>query len=312
MVRQRGLRRSPRQVAGCPDGPSTASDRLPVEACLSDAILSIPLTTPFALSPDELARLLGTPLWPQVIDVRAADIRAAQPDLPAARWVADPSGAAVAALIDPARPVVIACKAGHNRSQRTAAELRARGIPASILAGGSLAWAAAGHPVLPRQAADAYGGPGRAWVTRRRPKIDRVACPWAIRRFVDPAARILFVEPDQVLAVAADTGGIAFDTPGAPIEHDGPRCSFDTLLDALGLGGFAPLAALATIVRAADTDDLAASPQAAGYLAASLGLSALCGDDDEAMLRHGSVMLDGLYAWITTARSETHSWTHRA
>jgi rhodanese-related sulfurtransferase len=279
-----------------------------VEACLSDAIHF----TPFAISPGDLARRLGTPHWPQVIDVRAADIRAIQPDLPASRWVADGSGVAVAALIDPARPVVITCKAGHNRSQRTVADLRDRGIAASILDGGSLAWAAAGHPVLPRQAADAYGGPGRVWVTRRRPKIDRVACPWLIRRFVDPQARILFVEPDQVLNVAADTGGIAFDTPGAPIEHDGPRCSFDTLLDAIGLGGFAPLAALAIIVRAADTDDLAASPQAAGYLAASLGLSALCGDDDEAMLRHGCVMLDGLYAWISTARSETHSWTHRA
>jgi rhodanese-related sulfurtransferase len=268
--------------------------------------------SPFALSPDDLARLLGSPHWPQVIDVRAADIRAGQPDLPASRWTGDGSGAAVAALIDPARPVVIACKAGHNRSQRTAAELRARGIAASILTGGSLGWAAAGHPTLPRAAADAYGGPGRVWVTRRRPKIDRVACPWLILRFLDPEARILFVEPDQVLAVAADTGGIAFDTPGAPIEHDGPRCSFDTLLDATGLAGFAPLAELALIVRAADTDDLASSPQAAGYLAASLGLSALSGDDDQAMLRHGSVMLDGLYAWIATARTETHSWTHRA
>jgi rhodanese-related sulfurtransferase len=266
----------------------------------------------FFIAPDELARLLGSPRWPQVIDVRAAEVRAAQPDLPASLWTADTSGAAVAALIDPARPVVVACKAGHNRSQRTAAELRARGIPAVVLAGGSLGWAAAGLPVLPRPAADAYGGPGRVWATRRRPKIDRVACPWLIHRFLDPEARILFVDPDQVLAVAADTGGIAFDTPGAPIEHDGPRCSFDTLLDAIGLAGFAPLAELATIVRAADTDDLSSSPQAAGYLAASLGLSALAGDDDQAMLRHGFVMLDGLYAWITAARSETHSWTHRA
>jgi hypothetical protein len=122
----------------------------------------------------------------------------------------------------------------------------------------------------------------------------------------------LFVEPAQVLDVAAETGGIAFDTPGAPIEHDGPRCSFDTLLEAAGLGGFAPLAALATIVRAADTDNLGLSPQAAGYLAASLGLSALAGDDDQAMVREGSVLLDGLYAWIARARTETHSWTHRA
>lgn len=297
-----------RPVRQPPADPSTVSDRFPVEACLHD---TTPLP-PFFIAPDELARVLGSPRWPQVVDVRAADIRATQPDLPASLWTAEPTGAAVAALIDPEQPVVVACKAGHNRSQRAVAELRCRGIPAAVLAGGSLEWARMGLPVLPRAAADAYGGPGRIWVTRRRPKIDRVACPWLIRRFLDPRARILFVDPDQVLAVAADSGGIAFDTPGAPIEHDGPRCSFDTLLDATGLASHAPLAELATMVRAADTDDLARSPQAAGYLAASLGLSALAGDDDQAMLRHGFVMLDGFYAWITTARSETHSWTNRA
>ncbi len=265
----------------------------------------------FFISPDHLAARLGTPAWPQVIDVRAASVRAVQPDLPASRWTDDPSGAAVARLIDPSLPLVIACKAGHNRSQRTAAELRAMGIGAQVLEGGSLAFAAAGHPVLPRASADRWGGTGRVWVTRRRPKIDRVACPWLIRRFVDPAASFLFVDADQVLAVAADVGGIAFDTPGAPIEHDGPRCSFDTLLEVLDLARFAPVAALATIVRAADTDDLAASPQAAGYLAVSLGLSALACDDDAQMLCHGFVILDGLYAWVTQARSETHSWTHR-
>ncbi|WP_439574127.1 chromate resistance protein ChrB domain-containing protein [Phreatobacter sp.] len=267
---------------------------------------------PFSITPDQLAAHLGTPHWPQVIDVRAADIRATQPDLPASRWVDSPDPAGWAAGLDPARPVVVACKAALNRSQRAVAALRAGGIPAMVLEGGSNAWAAAGHPVLPRAAAHAFGGPGRIWVTRRRPKIDRVACPWLIRRFLDPDAVFLFVDPPQVLEVAADVGGIAFDTPGAPIEHDGPRCSFDTLLQAVGLDGFAPLTALATIVRAADTDDLALSPQAAGYLAASLGLSALSGDDDRAMVRHGSVVLDGLYTWIIRARAETHSWTHRA
>lgn len=267
---------------------------------------------PFLMSPDELAGLLGTPGWPQVIDVRAAEVRAAQSDVPASRWMGEASGEEVATAVDPARAVVVSCKAGQNRSQRVAASLRAMGIPARVLAGGSLAFAAAGHPMVPRAAVEAYGGPGRIWVTRRKPKIDRVACPWLIRRFLDPMARILFVEPDQVLAVAADLGGIAFDAPGAPIEHDGPRCSFDTLLDAIGLDGFPPLADLAVIVRAADTDDLGSSPAAAGYLAVSLGLSALAGDDDQAMLRHGFVMLDGLYAWITRARTEAHSWMHRA
>lgn len=265
----------------------------------------------FFITPDILAATLGSPDWPQVIDVRAADVRAVQPDMPASRWSADPSGAAVAQLVDPSLPVVVACKAGHNRSQRAAAELRAMGIAARVLEGGSIAFAAAGHPMVPREAADAWGGPGRTWVTRRRPKIDRVACPWLIRRFIDPGAAFLFVEPDQVLAVAKDAAGLAFDTPGAPIEHDGPRCSFDTLLAAMGLAGFQPLQALAKIIRAADTGDLGSSPQAAGFLAICLGLSALSGDDDAAVLCHGTVVLDGLYAWQTRALTETHNWTYR-
>jgi rhodanese-related sulfurtransferase len=266
----------------------------------------------FFIKPDILAARLGRPDWPQVIDVRAADVRAAQPDLPASRWSADPSGAALARLVAPGLDVVVACKAGHNRSQRAVAELRAMGVAAQVLEGGSMAYAAAGHPMLPRKAVDAYGGSGRTSVTRRRPKVDRVACPWLIRRFIDPDATFLFVEPDQVLAVARDVGGIAFDTPGAPIEHDGPRCSFDTLLDAVGLVDVPSLQALATIIRAADTGTLAASPQAAGYLAICLGLSALSGDDDAAALRHGFVVLDGLYAWLTEARDETHTWIHRS
>jgi rhodanese-related sulfurtransferase len=267
---------------------------------------------PFLISPDVLAQSLGSASWPQVFDVRAAEVRAVQPDLPAARWIADGSGAAIAALADPSRPIVVSCKAGLNRSQGAVAELRALGLSASMLEGGSLAWEAAGYPVITRNAVDLYGGPGRAWVTRRRPKIDRVACPWLVARFLDADARFLFVDPEHVAAVATSVSGIAYDTPGVELEHDGPRCTFDVLIERLGLGADASLTALATIVRAADTDDLALSAQAAGYLAISLGLSSLAGDDDHAMLRHGFVVLDGLYAWIRKARTETHSWTSRS
>jgi hypothetical protein len=225
-----------------------------------------------------------------------------QPDLPASRWTDDPSGAAVARLIDPSLPLVIACKAGHNRSQRTAAELRAMGIGAQVLEGGSLAFAAAGHPVLPRASADRWGGTGRVWVTRRRPKIDRIACPWLIRRFIDPAASFL-VDADQVLAAAADVGG-KLTRPARRSSMTG-RGAPSTLLEVKTLPA-APVAARHD-VRAADTDDLAASPQA--YLAVSLGLSALPCDDDAQMLCHGFVIPMGF------ARGDTGPsiprWTHR-
>ena len=149
------------------------------------------------------------------------------------------------------------------------------------------------------------------WVTRHRPKIDRVACPWLIRRFLDDRAGFLFVDPDQVTNVAETDGSIAYDLPGAPFEHEGELCTFDILLREFGLGAEPHLARLAAIVRGADTDRLDLAPQAAGLLAASLGLSALAGDDDAAMLERGFVLYDGLFAWIRMASGETHNWPRR-
>ncbi|MGE5232821.1 MAG: chromate resistance protein ChrB domain-containing protein [Acidobacteriota bacterium] len=144
------------------------------------------------------------------------------------------------------------------------------------------------------------------WVTRERPKIDRVACPWLIARFIDPQAEFLFVPASEVAATAARTGAVPFDVAGVELSHDGPRCSFDAFLDKYRLEDPA-LAEIATIVRGADTARLDLAPQAAGLLAISLGLSQLFPDDHE-QLRHGFVVYDALYAWLRHAREETHTW----
>ena len=144
------------------------------------------------------------------------------------------------------------------------------------------------------------------WITRERPKIDRIACPWLVARFIDKEPEFLFVAPDQVLPVARSTGAIPFDIPGVELTHVGDDCSFDTMLKKYRLDN-APLQDLALIVRGADTDRLDLAPQSAGLLAISLGLSHTFTDDHE-MLRHGMVMYDALYAWCCHARGERHSW----
>src|SRR6266550_3682834 len=144
------------------------------------------------------------------------------------------------------------------------------------------------------------------WVTRERPKIDRVACPWLIARFIDAKAEFLFVPPGDVPRVAHEAGAIPYDVEGVELSHVGPRCSFDAFLDKYELHD--PLLdQLARIVRGADTDKLDTEPQCAGLLAISLGLSHLFLDDHE-QLRHGFVIYDALYAWLREARAERHTW----
>lgn len=145
------------------------------------------------------------------------------------------------------------------------------------------------------------------WITRARPKIDRVACPWLIARFIDREAEFIFVPPDEVLLRAQDVGAIPFDVDGAVLSHRNDRCSFDAVLDDYALTE-APLRDLAIIVRGADTDRLDLAPQAAGLLAISLGLSRLCLDDDHRMLAHGFVVYDALYEWLRYGRQEAHGW----
>jgi hypothetical protein len=146
------------------------------------------------------------------------------------------------------------------------------------------------------------------WITRERPKIDRIACPWLIARFIDREPEFLYVPTGEVLRVAAETGAIPYDIPGAELSHEGELCSFDTMLKKYSLTD-PSLLDLAVIVRGADTDRLDLAPQCAGLLAISLGLSHNFKDDHE-MLKHGLVMYDALYAWCRNARGETHSWNY--
>ena len=135
------------------------------------------------------------------------------------------------------------------------------------------------------------------WVTRERPKTDRIACPWLIRRFIDPDAEIRYVPADQVLDVAAIEGGHSFDANGADYTHQGTKCSFEVLIEAFNLGSDPALGRLAQIVHAADiTADLGTDPLGAGLLAIGEGGLDVEGDDHR-LLERGSFVYDALYAW---------------
>lgn len=142
------------------------------------------------------------------------------------------------------------------------------------------------------------------WITRERPKIDRIACPWLIMRFIDKDAEIIYVPTDKVVEKARELGAIPFDIPGVELTHEEQLCSFDAILKKYNLQDKA-LLQLASIVRAADTDTLENAPQAAGLFAISLGLSHNFKDDHE-MLKHGLVMYDALYSWCKYVNEEKH------
>ena len=269
---------------------------------------------PFVIPPKSLFLALLGKNPPVLFDVRRGDIIASSKHLIPGAIIADQGdGPALMGGLDRSRDIVVACAHGHNRSQRMAAHLRSAGFRASTVENGYDGWSEAGLPFVALEARGVtLGGKPTIWVTRRRPKIDRVACPWLISRFLDPRARFLFTDPEWVLEVAETEAGIAYDLPGGLFEHDGPLCSFDILLEAFGLAHFAPLALLARIIRGADTDDLGIAPQAAGLLAVSLGLSVRHGDDDHGLLADGFKIYDGLLAWAMHAASERHDWPRTA
>ncbi len=268
----------------------------------------------FFISPSELWALIGTDRAPQIVDTRRREVYDSAPGvLPGAVWRDIKDIALWSAELDPDRPAVFACRFAHQMSQIPAAHLRGEGYNARVLAGGYTGWAEAGLPLVNKAALDRFA-PKRPslWVTRRRPKIDRVACPWLIRRLIDPQARILYVDPDRVLEAAQEIGAIPFDIEGIELSHEGERCSFDTMLKLFGLEREPTLARLALIVRGADTARPDLAPEAAGLHAISLGLSALAGDDDHGMIREAFKIYDGLFAYLRFAAQERHNWPAKA
>ncbi len=268
----------------------------------------------YFVSPNDLWNATATPSAPQVIDVRRRELFEQSTHLlPGALW-RDPAKAPEwSADLDRTRPIVTACRSGHEISQWTAAQLRASSFDAQVLEGGYEAWAAAGLPLVAKAELERIAARRPSlWVTRRRPKIDRIACPWLIRRFLDPEARILFVDPNEVVNVARESDGVPFDIKDVEMSHDGERCTFDTMLKTFGLENEPSLARLALIVRGADTARPDMAAEAAGLHAVSLGLSALAGDDDHGLLQRGFLVYDALFAWLRFAADERHNWPARA
>jgi rhodanese-related sulfurtransferase len=257
------------------------------------------------ISVDKLARLVALPGSPSLVDLRGD------------QSIAIP-GSVFRSHTDPSvwrsvggKSVVTIDAEGEGNAVAAAAILRSEGVAADALEGGFAAWLARALPTvslthLPPRHAD-----GRTWwVTRARPKVDRIACPWLIRRFIDPEARFLFVAPAEVLTVAAQQQAEPFDISDerAMWSHRAERCTFDVMAEAFGLGNDQPLGRVAAIVRGADTDRLDIAPEAAGLLAISLGLSRIH-DDDHAQLEAGMAVYDALYRWSRDARDERHDWT---
>ncbi|HBD91944.1 MAG: sulfurtransferase [Rhodobacteraceae bacterium GWE1_64_9] len=269
------------------------------------------MRAPDAISCDQLARLLGTPKSPILLDVRRDAIRAEDPRLvPGARVLEehDLAPRRLSALArELAGPVVVICAEGHRLSQGTAAWLRHEGLQAEYLLGGQAAWTAFGLPLIDPGKITARDEHGRSlWITRSRPKIDRIACPWLIRRFVDPRAVFLFVAPAEVQGVAERFGAMPYDIEGTFWSHRDDLCTFDVLLAEFGLST-PGLDRLALIVRGADTARLDLAPECAGLLAASLGLSRMY-SDDLAQLEAGIAIYDAFYRWARDAVDEQHNW----
>lgn len=258
------------------------------------------------ISVSQLARLVGTTHMPHIYDVRITeDIETYPFIIPSAQHydfltLADDISAGSDDMI------VILCHGGLKLSQGVAALLRSRGYNAFYLQGGMVAWQEASQPVVPLSSLEMLPKVGPSlWVTRHRPKIDRIACPWFIRRFLDREARFLFVEPAQVMLVADRFGAIPFDVTGAALTHQGALCSFDACLAHFGLASEAGLSKMAPIIRAADRSKCDTVPEASGLHAMSVGLSHLI-KDDNTLLETGMMLYDALYKWARDHYEEQH------
>jgi rhodanese-related sulfurtransferase len=254
-----------------------------------------------AISAASLRQSLSSDQPPLVIDVRNNERFREAPDLIRGALRRDPLRIAEWGKSLPSEAdVVVYCVHGHDVSQGAAKALGAR-----YLEGGIEAWRESGGELFGKPR-----GASSRWVTRERPKIDRIACPWLLRRFIDPEAEFLYVPTPDVKRVAQEKEAVPYDIPNVEFSHQGDLCSFDAFLIYYRLKDPA-LDELAIIVRGADTGRLDLAPQAAGLAAISLGLSRNFSDDHK-MLRHGMVMYDALYRWCKEGKQETHTWNPEA
>ncbi|PHQ70991.1 MAG: sulfurtransferase [Sneathiella sp.] len=265
------------------------------------------MPAPNQISIEQLNSLVGTPDCPIIIDVRIVEDFDLDPRLiptairrsgfDAEHWAHHYDG----------QSVLVYCEKGLKISQGARAWLCHHGLDAASLVGGFQAWRDAGLPLVPADKLPSRDDKGRTvWVTRSRPKIDRIACPWLIRRFVDPAAVFLFVDPGEVLTVADRFDVTPFDIEGVHWSHRGEHCTFDTMISKFGIATQA-LQRLGQIVRGADTAQPDLAPEAAGLLAISLGLSQMYQDDLE-QLEQGLLLYDAFYHYVRDAADETHNW----
>jgi len=268
------------------------------------------MASPNQITVPQLYKLIGTPDCPIIIDVCIDEDFHDDPRLiPSARRHPFRDILELTSeLLD--KRVVIVCQKGKKLSSGASALLRTAGIAAESLEGGNYAWRDAGLPLIPVDKIPPLTATGHTlWVTRHRPKIDRIACPWLIRRFVDRRARFLYVAPADVRDVAEKFNATPFDVEDVFWSHrgdGGAYCTFDTMIEEWKIGSGA-LDRLANIVRGADTERHDLAPEAAGLLAASLGLSRMYRDDLE-QLEAGMGLYDAFYRWARDAHVETHDW----
>ncbi|WP_299844006.1 sulfurtransferase/chromate resistance protein [uncultured Roseovarius sp.] len=265
------------------------------------------MPAPNEITPQQLLRLMGTPDCPAIVDISIDPDFEADPYLIPGSF--RHSHKDIPRLVDrlEGRACVIICQKGVKLSQGLSAWLRSEGIQAEYLSGGMYRWRdTPGAPRIPAASLPDAKDNQTLWVTRHRPKIDRIACPWLIRRFVDPDARFLFVSPAEIEGVADRYGATPFDIEGVFWSHRGENCTFDTMLEEFCLQT-EPLLRLARVIRGADTDRHDLTPQSAGLLAVSVGLSRQY-RDDVAQLDAGMGLYDALYRWARDGYDEGHDW----
>lgn len=264
---------------------------------------------PSPISISSLRASAGSAASPLVIDVRRTQAFDADTVMIAGATWRDPFATDDWIKFLPRdRDIVVYCVHGHEISKNTCAALRAAGMNAHYIEGGIEAWNESDAPTTRKLPAFSIPSPinmPSKWITRERPKIDRIACPWLIRRFIDPLAEFIYVPAPNVISAAKSHAATAYDVPNVQFSHRGEACSFDAFVADFDIHD-AALNDLATIVRGADTGKPELTPQSSGLLAISLGLSALYPNDHE-LLEHGMVVYDALYAWLKRARAEIHN-----